>query len=44
LRAHELEDELLFGKPEESAEVAAEPAPPPEPAPAQEPPPITYIE
>ncbi|MBA7679998.1 hypothetical protein ES703_88305 [subsurface metagenome] len=44
-RAHELEDELLFGKPEESAEVTAEPAPPPaEPAPAPEPPPITYIE
>jgi len=46
-RAHELEDELLFGKPppEESAEVTAEPAPEPaEPAPAPEPPPITYIE
>ena len=46
-RAHELEDELLFGKPppEESAEVTAEPAPPPaEPAPAPEPPPITYTE
>jgi len=46
-RAHELEDELLFGKPppEESDEVTAEPAPPPaEPAPAPEPPPITYTE
>ena len=46
-RAHELEDELLFGKPppEESAEVTAEPAPPPaEPAPAPAPPPITYTE
>ena len=44
-RAHELEDELLFGKPEESAEVTAEPAPPPaEPTPAPAPPPITYTE
>ncbi|GAH85269.1 unnamed protein product, partial [marine sediment metagenome] len=44
-RAHELEDELLFGKPEESAEVTAEPAPPPaEPAPPPAPPPITYTE
>jgi len=46
-RAHELEDELLFGKPpqEESAEVAEAPAPEPaEPAPAPEPPPITYTE
>jgi len=45
-RAHELEDELLFGKPppEESAEVTAEPAPPAEPAPAPAPPPITYTE
>jgi len=40
-RAHELEDELLFGKPppEESSEVTEEPAPPP-----AEPPPITYTE
>jgi len=40
-RAHQLEDELLFGgppAPEESAEVAAEPAPAPEP------PSITYME
>ena len=39
-RAHELEDELLFGKPpqEESAEVTAEPAPAPAP------PPTTYAE
>ena len=48
-RAHELEDELLFGKPEESAEVTAEPAPPAEPAPAEPapapgPPSITYME
>ena len=40
-RAHQLEDELLFGKPppEETGEVTAETAPPP-----TEPPPITYIE
>ncbi|MBA7606588.1 hypothetical protein ES703_13738 [subsurface metagenome] len=43
-RAHELEDELLFGKQEESAEATAEPAPSAEPAPAPEPPPTTYTE